>query len=184
MLVETISRPVLPDLLRPELKVVFCGTAAGNHSAEQGFYYADPRNRFWSALADAGFTDEELKPKEYLRLLDFGIGLTDLAKHVHGLDNDLSASTFDAAGLMDRIRRVVPVALAFNGKKAASIFLNRRTCDVTYGRQHQTLGATAIYVLPSTSAAARKYWSSEPWSRLARDIANKSQRGSSQKPSR
>jgi TDG/mug DNA glycosylase family protein len=42
--------PVLPDLLRPGLRIVFCGTAAGTVSAARGVYYAHPQNRFWSAL--------------------------------------------------------------------------------------------------------------------------------------
>lgn len=38
--------PVLPDLLRPGLRVVFCGTAAGAASALSGAYYAGRGNRF------------------------------------------------------------------------------------------------------------------------------------------
>lgn len=34
---------ILPDVLKPGLKVVFCGTAAGNRSATNGAYYARAR---------------------------------------------------------------------------------------------------------------------------------------------
>jgi double-stranded uracil-DNA glycosylase len=37
---------VLPDVIRPGLKIVFCGTAPGNVSAARGACYAHPRNRF------------------------------------------------------------------------------------------------------------------------------------------
>lgn len=42
--------PVPPDLLAPHLRLVFCGTAAGNVSAARGAYYAGPGNQFWPIL--------------------------------------------------------------------------------------------------------------------------------------
>ena len=36
--------PVLPDVLGPGLRIVFCGMAAGDRSAREGAYYADPGN--------------------------------------------------------------------------------------------------------------------------------------------
>ena len=56
---------VLPDLIKPGLKIVFCGTAAGNVSAARGAYYAHPQNRFWSALHAFGLTPRKLEPEEY-----------------------------------------------------------------------------------------------------------------------
>ncbi|MPR05585.1 hypothetical protein FS320_00765 [Microvirga tunisiensis] len=41
----------LPDVLLQSLKIVFCGLAAGNRSAASGAYYAQPGNRFWSAVS-------------------------------------------------------------------------------------------------------------------------------------
>jgi hypothetical protein len=45
-----IPPPILPDVLMPGLKLVFCGTAAGTVSARRGQYYAHPQNRFWEIL--------------------------------------------------------------------------------------------------------------------------------------
>ena len=36
------SAPILPDVLAPGLRVVFCGTAPGTASARAGAYYAGP----------------------------------------------------------------------------------------------------------------------------------------------
>ena len=80
---------VLPDLLRPGLRIVFCGTAAGNVSAARGAYYAHPQNRFWSALHAFGLTPRKLNPEEYTELPQWGLGLTDIAKHVSGVDREL-----------------------------------------------------------------------------------------------
>ena len=55
-MLDAASAHVLPDLIKPGLRIVFCGTAAGNVSAARGAYYAHPQNRFWSALHAFGLT--------------------------------------------------------------------------------------------------------------------------------
>lgn len=41
---------ILPDVIEPGLRIVFCGTAAGAKSAAVGAYYAGPGNAFWATL--------------------------------------------------------------------------------------------------------------------------------------
>ena len=82
---------VLPDLIKPGLRIVFCGTAAGTVSAARGAYYAHPQNRFWTALHAFGLTPRKLNPEEYNELPQWGLGLTDIAKHVSGMDRELPA---------------------------------------------------------------------------------------------
>ena len=57
--------PLLKDLLAPGLKIVFCGTAAGEVSATRGEYYAGPGNKFWAVLHKIGLTPRRLAPGEY-----------------------------------------------------------------------------------------------------------------------
>ena len=94
-----MAEHVLPDLIEPGLKIVFCGTAAGNVSAARGAYYAHPQNRFWSALHAFGLTPRKLKPEEYPELPQWGLGLTDIAKHVSGLDRELPPDALRPGGL-------------------------------------------------------------------------------------
>src|ERR1700712_1446785 len=82
---------LLPDVLAPGLAVVFCGTAAGRVSAATGCYYAHPQNKFWRALYEAGLTPRLMAPQEYPLLPSFGLGLTDIAKTVSGMDSQLPA---------------------------------------------------------------------------------------------
>jgi double-stranded uracil-DNA glycosylase len=82
-------KPVLDDMLAPGLRIVFCGTAPGRLSAEQQAYYAHPQNKFWRILHETGLTPRRLRPDEYRELLTLGIGLTDIAKHAFGMDNQL-----------------------------------------------------------------------------------------------
>jgi len=59
--------------------------------------------------------------------------------------------------------------LCFNGKRAAQQFLGRT--DVALGLQSEMVGATRLFVAPSTSAAARRYWRLEVWQALADEVA-------------
>ena len=161
---------VLEDLLRPNLKLVVCGSAVGKKSAEAGAYYAGPGNKFWRVLHEVGLTPRQLAPTEFANLLDHGIGLTDLAKLQSGNDVEITSSAYDPAALAERICVLSPRRLAFNGKKAAGVFLGNRTKNLNYGRQTRLFGTTEIWVLPSTSGAASGYWSIKPWHDVADDI--------------
>jgi double-stranded uracil-DNA glycosylase len=163
---------LLDDLLRPGLRLVICGTAAGERSAKVGAYYAGPGNKFWRVLHEVGLTpDRALLPSEFRELLSYGIGLTDLAKAVSGMDHTLMGHSFDPTRFKLVVGRFAPRALAFNGKKAASVYLARPTKRIGYGRQAERIGETALYVLPSTSGAASGAWSIEPWRTVAADVA-------------
>jgi TDG/mug DNA glycosylase family protein len=157
----------LPDVLLPNLKIVFCGTAAGNRSAASGAYYAQPGNRFWSTLAKVGLTSRLLQPHEFLELANFGIGLTDLVKKASGIDTSLADSDYDIGSFAERMAQFAPKIIAFNGKGAAARFLERRTGKIPNGFQIERVGESRIFVLPSTSGLASRHWQIEPWQELA-----------------
>jgi TDG/mug DNA glycosylase family protein len=162
---------VLRDVLAPGLALVVCGSAAGHRSAALGWYYAGPGNKFWRTLAETGLTPARLEPKDCRRLPRFGIGLTDVAKGQAGADHEIDFARSDPAALRAKIERCAPAILCFNGKRAAQVFLGRRR--VTYGFQPERLGATRIYVAPSTSGAASGAWDVSHWRRLARSVERK-----------
>ena len=159
---------VLPDVLEPGLKVLFCGTAVSDTSARRGAYYAGPGNKFWQALFDVGLTPPRiLTPQEFKTLPRYGIGLTDLAKMSSGPDRKISRDQYDVPALRKKIERYRPDALAFNWKKAGAAFLGCKTRDVPYGHQEEVVGTTLIFILPSTSGSARKFWNHAFWQELA-----------------
>jgi TDG/mug DNA glycosylase family protein len=161
---------VLPDVLHPGLRVVFCGTAAGTASARAKAYYAGPGNAFWRVLHETGLTPAQLEPGEFERLPEFGIGLTDICKVLHGSDLEVGTVEFDVAGLTTRIAEAEPAVLAFNGKNAARGALER---DVVHGAQEERIGGATVWVLPSTSGAARRFWDVEPWQELAEAVGSR-----------
>jgi TDG/mug DNA glycosylase family protein len=161
------SDHILPDVLRPGLRLVFCGTAAGKRSAREGAYYAHPGNMFWRALFQAGFTPRLLAPQEFPLLPGFGIGLTDLAKRDIGNDDELPMDAFDVAGLLAKIETYRPNVLAFTSKHAARAVLG---AGVDYGLQHRAIGSTKLFVLPSPSGQARGHWNLAHWVTLAAHV--------------
>ena len=159
------SGQILPDVLVHGLDVVFCGSAAGSASAKAGAYYAGPGNRFWSILHESGLTPRQLLPSEFRNAVQYGIGLTDLSKFQSGAARVLDSGGDATGGLAEKITSYAPRVLTFNGKRAGSLFLHQIFAYniKDYGLQPQTLGATALFVLPSTSGAARRWWDAAPW---------------------
>lgn len=147
---------------------MICGTAASPESARKGAYYAGPGNRFWEILHESGLTPGRLAPPQYERLLELGIGLTDVVKDQSGVDRDLRFEARQRAALVARIERYAPRFVCFNGKTAARRALAVRT--VSYGRQAARIGSSEVFVAPSTSAAARRWWDPGPWLELARVV--------------
>ena len=60
---------MLPDLLKPNLKVVFCGTC-GRKSAEV-VLLCWPSNKFWKTLFETGLTSRLLMPSEFKKLIEW-----------------------------------------------------------------------------------------------------------------
>ena len=84
------------------------------------------------------------------------------------MDIALSSNAYDAGALLTKIKTYKPRHLAFTGKRPAGIFLLEALGATLkdYGEQPETIGATRIFVMPSPSGAARRWWSLEPWTRL------------------
>ena len=163
-----IIAPILPDLLEPNLVLVFCGTAAGTVSAQRGHYYAHPHNKFWKTLHDVGLTPRRFDPSEFRTLLDLRIGLTDIAKTVSGMDKQLPRGSLGALAVLDlktRIEKIQPKLLAFTSLAAGRSFLGRQA---VFGEQPETIGQTRVWVLPSPSPTAQWNWDVNIWKALAK----------------
>jgi TDG/mug DNA glycosylase family protein len=155
---------ILPDVLESGLKIVFCGTAAGNKSAELKQYYAHPQNRFWRTLKEVGLTPTICSSKDFVTITKYGLGLTDLAQNVFGPDSRLKDSDYDVDSLREKIVHHQPLFLAFTSKTAAQYYLGR-PCE--YGLQPEVIGTTRLYVLCSPSTQATRYWNKDIWQELA-----------------
>ena len=144
--------PEVPDVLGPNLRVVFCGINPGCVSAAAGAHFANPRNDFWRLLHEAGFTPLRLEPREQLAVLEHGLGLTNAARRTTAGSGDLRAADF--VGAADRLERIAselrPRVIAFVGKEAYRGVFRKRP---ELGLQERRLAASLLFVLPSTSPA-------------------------------
>lgn len=142
----------VPDVLAPNLRVVFCGINPGFVSAAAGAHFANPRNDFWRLLHEAGFTPRQLAPEEQFEVLAFGIGLTNAASRTTRGSGDLRRGDF--LGSADRLSSLAqelrPRWLAFVGKEAYRGTFGERP---ELGEQALRLEDTRLAVLPSTSPA-------------------------------
>jgi TDG/mug DNA glycosylase family protein len=161
----------VPDVLAPDLAVVFCGINPGRWSAAAGAHFANPRNDFWPLLADSGFTPRRFEPTEARDLLDLGYGLTNAAYRTTPGSGDLRRGDFE--GSAERLERVAldlrPGVIAFVGKAAYQGVFRERP---EHGPQERRLGDTRLFVLPSTSPAnaAVPYAERLRWFRALADL--------------
>src|SRR5262245_4963676 len=140
----------VPDVLAPDLQVVFCGINPGRWSDAAAAHFANPRNDFWRLLHDAGFTPRLYEPQEQFDLPRLGYGLTNAAYRTTPGSGDLRRGDFDRATFEAQIEAVTPRAVAFVGKEAYRGLWNERA---ELGPQVRVIGRTGLYVLPSTSPA-------------------------------
>jgi double-stranded uracil-DNA glycosylase len=142
----------VPDVLAPDLHVLFCGINPGRVSAAAGEHFANPRNDFWRLLHEAGFTPRLLAPAEQLELPDLGYGVTNAAYRTTPGSGDLRRGDFE--GSARRLARIAaelrPRFVAFVGKEAYRGAFGERA---ELGLQERALGETRLFVLPSTSPA-------------------------------
>lgn len=157
-------KEILPDSLKPRMSVVFCGTAVGNRSAFRRAYYAGIGNAFWKTLHEVGLTPRQFEPEQYRSAAALGVGFTDLAKNVSGNDVTLRPKHFDRDTLRRKILKFKPAVVAFTNKRAAEEFVGR---SVDYGLLEEAIGSSQLFVLPSPSGAARRWWQIQRWHELA-----------------
>jgi TDG/mug DNA glycosylase family protein len=141
----------VPDLIRPGLRVVFCGINPGLYSGATGHHFARPGNRFWRALHEAGFTARLVSPWEEHLLLDEGLGITNLVARATASAAELAPGELRAGRrrLERKVRRYSPQWVAVVGIGAyRTAFERPRAC---MGPQPESIAQSGLWVLPNPS---------------------------------
>ena len=146
----------LRDVLRPGLEIVFVGINPGRHSAAAGHHYAGPGNHFWPLLHESGLVGERLTYEDEVRVLEWGIGLTNMVARPSAGIADLTMEELleGARSLRRRLLRNRAGIVCFNGKRIYEIFAGH-PCQL--GRQEERIGASRVFVMPSTSPRGASY---------------------------
>ncbi|PWW56940.1 G/U mismatch-specific uracil-DNA glycosylase [Actinokineospora spheciospongiae] len=147
----------IPDVLAPDLDVLFCGINPGLYSGFTGHHFARPGNRFWPALHASGFTPRLLRPAEQEELTSFGLGLTNLVARATARADELSDEELRAGGqrLVEVVRQYRPGMLAVVGITAYRTAFG--VPKATIGRQGTTIGDAGVWVLPNPSGLNAHY---------------------------
>lgn len=156
----------LPDYLKPDLDIVFVGINPSQYSVHVGHYYAKPGNRFWKAANQSGLFDKSLGPKDDHRVLEFGIGLTDVVKRPTRKANDLRAADYQqwVPVFKANIERFKPRIVCFQGIVGYRNYLRHgegMSARLKAGPQDCRLGFSEVFLIPSSSAANRRFCSDE-----------------------
>jgi TDG/mug DNA glycosylase family protein len=144
-------RKRVPDLIAPNLDVLFCGINPGLYSAAVGHHFAGPGNLFWSTLLAAGLTSRLLSAFDEAELLALGYGITNLVPRTTASAEEVDKVELrrGAKALRRKVRQFKPRFLAICGIVAYRVGFERNKAMV--GLQEDRIGDTAIWLLPNPS---------------------------------
>lgn len=153
----------VPDLIRPDVKLLFVGINPGLWTAAVKAHFARPGNRFYKALHAGGVVGEELDVRGGFDartrsvLLDRGIGITNLVNRATARADELGADELrrGARALARKVARWEPRVVALVGITAYRSAFDRPEAAV--GRQEVKLGAAEIWALPNPSGLNAHY---------------------------
>ncbi|XP_046611058.1 G/T mismatch-specific thymine DNA glycosylase-like [Neodiprion virginianus] len=152
---EDLQSCKLPDILKENLDMVFVGINPSLTAAYRGRYYAGPGNHFYKLLHASGLTPQLLSHEEDSKLLEYGIGLTNIVERPSRSSSDLKKSEIKvgAKKVEEKLILFKPKIAIFNGKGIYEVFSNKTgKSDFSFGLQPVGIGNTAIWVVPSSSA--------------------------------
>lgn len=147
----------VPDVVGPDLAVLFCGINPGGMSGALGQHFARPGNRFWKLLCAAGFTDRVLTPAEQHFLLDHRLGVTNLVDRTTTSAAEVSAAELaeGAVRLAGKVGLWRPAWVAILGVVAYRRAFGRPGAGI--GPQEERIGSAGIWLLPNPSGLQARY---------------------------
>ena len=148
---------LVPDLIAPDLRVLFCGINPGLYTAAIGHHFGRPGNRFWPALYAAGFTDRLLSPYDERELLGRGYGITNVVPRATARADELTTEELLEGGrtMVAKVERYKPRIFAVLGVGAYRVAMGRK--DAKVGEQPEGISETKVWVLPNPSGLNAHY---------------------------
>ncbi len=155
--IQAAAGRVLADVIAPGLRILFCGINPGLYSGATGHHFARPGNRFWPVLHAAELTPRRLEPHEERELLVYGYGITNIVARATASAAELSSAELEAGGIIlaEKVAQYRPHTLAVLGVSAYRMAFQRPKAQI--GPQEETIGETALWVLPNPSGLNAHY---------------------------
>ena len=146
----------IPDHLREGLDLLFVGFNPSLRSGETGHHYANPNNRFWKIIHEAGLTNRRYRAEEDEELLEHGIGFTNIVARPTKTAAEITKEEYrlGAEALRDKIARYCPKVVCYVGKGVYEQLSGRKGMD--WGKQDEPVVPGVIdFVAPSSSGLVR-----------------------------
>lgn len=144
-----------PDIVDQDLKILFVGINPGRKSAALGHNFAGPGNHFWRLLHESGLTPVEYCPEEEQKLLQHGLGITNIVSRASRGEADLTWDELmeGAAVLREKIESLRPRVVALLGKNVYRAYAGLRpSAAVAWGLQSQRHASGPVeFVAPNPS---------------------------------
>jgi TDG/mug DNA glycosylase family protein len=157
---------------------VLVGINPGIRSAEKGHHFAGVGNKFWNLLFESGLVPRRMSFEEDCQLPGYGIGITNIVARASRSSSELRPEDFERgrAALKAKLERYRPRAAAFVGVTVfrelwPAIASPPAPKVIPCGPRTETLGETALFVLPNPSGRNAHFSYREMllhWRRLAR----------------
>src|SRR5687767_1551401 len=145
--------PPLRDRIGPDVRVLFVGINPGIRSSLTGHHFAGFSNRFWKLLHESRLVPEPIGYWDDDRLPEWGYGVTNIvARPTPGIDT-LRPEEYVAgrARLRRKVLRHRPRVVALVGVTVFRALFPERKGAVKLGLQPETIGDSAVFVLPNPS---------------------------------
>lgn len=142
----------LPDLIAPGLRLLFVGINPGLRSAAIGHNFAGRGNPWWRLLHASGLTPEQLAPEDDHRLLEHGLGLTNLCARPSRSADELTKDELAAGArsLTRKVARYQPEAVALVGLTMYRQVFPAGTTPGP-GPKPDTIAGRPVFVVPNPS---------------------------------
>ncbi|MBA4495202.1 mismatch-specific DNA-glycosylase [Paenactinomyces guangxiensis] len=146
----------IPDHLTYHLNLLFVGFNPSLMSGETGHHYANPHNRFWKILYQAGLTPRLYKAEEDGELLRLGYGLTNIVSRPTRSAAEITREEYKDGKekLKRRIEKYCPKMVCFVGKGVYLAYSGRKKAE--WGLQEiPVVSGVRDFVAPSSSGLVR-----------------------------
>ena len=146
----------VPDLVGPDLRLLFVGINPGLLTAATSSHFAHPANRFYPALLRAGIIERRLgagglTDEDRAHLTDRGLGITNVVRRATARASELTNDELRAGGreLEATVTRTQPRVVAIAGITAYRSAFGRPRAVL--GRQDERLAGCELWVVPNPS---------------------------------
>jgi double-stranded uracil-DNA glycosylase len=150
-------RPI-PDIVAPGLRLIFVGINPSLASAAAGHHFARRTNPFWRLLHAAGLTSSLLRPEEDGRLLELGLGITNLCPRPTRSAAELGRAEQEegARALHQKVSALAPAWVALVGLSLYPVLFPGGG-ERGPGAKRARLAGARLYVLPNPSGLNASY---------------------------